>query len=262
MFSCPAQPIATRPIETSAGVFAAASRAKGNARIVETRQDWRGGGAIAGAELPSLAEGRGPLIDLCLAGNEFFYFVRTDARKNAKEKTPKKKGGGTPGDANHHPPHREMRPRALVVSRPACARPGPGGAHAFRRSTAALAEGTFVAPAQRQARLPGTWPERSILNARSNRGAETLRLCRALPGPHLSQSSGSTPRAGRCAGRHDAQAARERAVSSRPRAPHSLRFREYPRPKASFGERDSSCDVSEMVTIVKYRRRIGERSVL
>ena len=118
VFSCPAQPIATRPIETSAGVFAAASRAKGNARIVETRQDWRGGGAIAGAELPSLAEGRGPLIDLCLAGNEFFYFVRTDARKNAKEKTPKKKGGGTPGDANHHPPHREMRPRALVVSPP------------------------------------------------------------------------------------------------------------------------------------------------
>ena len=89
--SFPAQPIATRPIETSAGVFAAASRAKGNARIVETRQDWRGGGAIAGAELPSLAEGRGPLIDLCLACNELFYFARTDARKNAKEKHQRKK---------------------------------------------------------------------------------------------------------------------------------------------------------------------------
>jgi hypothetical protein len=40
-------------------------------------------------------------------------------------------------------------------------------------------------------------------------------------------SPASTSRAGRNAGRHDAQAARERGVSSRPRAPHSLRLPEY-----------------------------------
>ena len=35
------------------------------------------------------------------------------------------------------------------------------------------------------------------------------------------------------------EAARERTVSVRARAPHSLRLQEYPRPKASFTERDS-----------------------
>ena len=48
------------------------------------------------------------------------------------------------------------------------------------------------------------------------------------------------------------EAARERTVSFRPRAPHSLRFREYPRPKASFTERDSTAAfVTGMGTNVK-----------
>jgi hypothetical protein len=47
------------------------------------------------------------------------------------------------------------------------------------------------------------------------------------------------------------KAARERSVSFRPRAPHSLRFREYPRPKASFTERDSVLYVTERGTNVK-----------
>ncbi len=46
------------------------------------------------------------------------------------------------------------------------------------------------------------------------------------------------------------EAARERTVSFRARAPHSLRIREYPRPKASVDERDSLL-ISELVTIVK-----------
>ena len=46
------------------------------------------------------------------------------------------------------------------------------------------------------------------------------------------------------------EAARERTVSFRARAPHSLRFREYPRPKASFTERDSRL-VTEIETHVK-----------
>jgi hypothetical protein len=46
------------------------------------------------------------------------------------------------------------------------------------------------------------------------------------------------------------EAARVRTVSVRARAPHSLRFREYPRPKASVDERDSLL-VTELVTYVK-----------
>ncbi len=72
---------------------------------------------------------------------------------------------------------------------------------AFRRSTAVLARGTLVPKAQRQAMLPGTWPERSILCARPNRGAETLRrstgITRAAPVP----VQRSTSRTGHSAGR-------------------------------------------------------------
>ena len=50
-------------------------------------------------------------------------------------------------------------------------------------------------------------------------------------------SPASTSRAGRNAGRHDTQAARERAVSSRPRAPHSLSTSGIPSRKASWCER-------------------------
>ena len=50
------------------------------------------------------------------------------------------------------------------------------------------------------------------------------------------------------------EAARERTVSFRARAPHSLRIREYPRPKASLDERDSRF-VSELVTDVKGKCR-------
>jgi hypothetical protein len=75
------------------------------------------------------------------------------------------------------------------------------GQHASRRSTAVLARGTLVPKAQRQAMLPGTWPERSILYARPNRGAETLRcstgVTRAAPIP----VQRSTSRTSRCAGR-------------------------------------------------------------
>ncbi len=56
------------------------------------------------------------------------------------------------------------------------------------------------------------------------------------------------------------EAARERTVSFRPRAPHSLRIREYPRPKASFTERDSRF-VAGMETNVKWRRTIGDSAL-
>ncbi len=53
------------------------------------------------------------------------------------------------------------------------------------------------------------------------------------------------------------EAARERTVSFRPRAPLSLRFREYPRPKASLDERDSLY-VSELGTDVKHFHESGD----
>ena len=56
------------------------------------------------------------------------------------------------------------------------------------------------------------------------------------------------------------EAARERTVSFRARAPHSLRIREYPRPKASFTERDSRF-VAGMETNVKWRRTIGDSAL-
>jgi hypothetical protein len=68
-------------------------------------------------------------------------------------------------------------------------------AHICRRSTAALARETFVSKAQRQARLPGTRQERLIRNARSNRGARTLRgyYGRYPPSPVPVQRSTSRP---------------------------------------------------------------------
>jgi hypothetical protein len=81
---------------------------------------------------------------------------------------------------------------------------------------AVLASGTFVPKAQLRARLPES-------------GAKAA-ACRT----HRFRSQRSTSRAGRSAGRHDARAARERTVSFRPRAPHSLRLQEVPSQKASF----------------------------
>jgi len=85
---------------------------------------------------------------------------------------------------------------------------------------AVFAKGTFVPKAQRRARLP-------------ENGAKAA-ACRT----HRHRSQRCTSRAGLSAGRHDARAARVRTVSFRPRAPHSLRRREYPRRTAPFQERD------------------------
>jgi hypothetical protein len=56
--------------------------------------------------------------------------------------------------------------------------------------------------------------------------------------PTPPRSQRCTSRAGLSAGRRDARAARERIVSFRPRAPHSLRRRGVPSQMASFNERD------------------------
>ena len=74
-------------------------------------------------------------------------------------------------------------------------------AHAFRRSTAALAKGTIHPQGSAQAMLPETWPERPVLYGRPNRGAETLRfstgITRAAPVPVQRSTSRAGPSAGR-----------------------------------------------------------------
>ncbi len=57
------------------------------------------------------------------------------------------------------------------------------------------------------------------------------------------------------------KAARERTVSFRARAPHSLRFREYPRPKASLDEQDLGF-ITETGTDVKKFVAVSGTSVL
>jgi hypothetical protein len=91
---------------------------------------------------------------------------------------------------------------------------------ACRRSTAAL-RGANQRPRSASGALPGTWLKNGC--------------CPFPPVPvqRLGRRPVVVP-----AGRFP-KAARERSVWLRPRAPHSLRFREYPRPKASFTERDS-----------------------
>ena len=123
--------------------------------------------------------------------------------------------GGTPADAGRFMPARKRR-AVRATEKGGLRHPPLAGALACRRSTAVLAKGTFVPRAQLRARLPEDGATR----------------CGLPPAPFRSQRS--TSRAGPSAGRHDARAARERAVSSHPRAPHSLRLRKVPSPKASL----------------------------
>jgi hypothetical protein len=70
-----------------------------------------------------------------------------------------------------------------------------------------------------------------------------LSLEHALPGTrqHACPSPASSSQTGHSAGRaYCPKPPGERRVSHHPRAPHSLHLQEYPRPKASFTERDSS----------------------
>jgi hypothetical protein len=106
----------------------------------------------------------------------------------------RKKGSGTPKGVDFQPPRQDL-PRgrgaaALHRERPPLGVPprfSPGGLSSPK--------------AQRQAMLPGTRPERSILYGRPNRGAETSRrdtgVTRAEPVP----VQRSTSRAGHSAGR-------------------------------------------------------------
>ena len=79
----------------------------------------------------------------------------------------------------------------------------------------------------------------SSYQARPNRGAKDSRAAkRALPAPACPSPGNAPPGPVVMPVSMMPEAARERSVSFRPRAPHSLRIGEYPRPKASVDERD------------------------
>ena len=130
---------------------------------------------------------------------------------------------------------------SLSASSGCGARPaGRARLSAFHRGSC---QGALAPFAQLQARLPGTRRERMILKTRPTRGGDPALLNGCYPRPPV-------PVQGKHA-RMMPGAARERSVSFRARAPLSLRFREYPRPKASPRiERDSQF-VAKIVTIVK-----------
>ncbi len=100
-------------------------------------------------------------------------------------------------------------------------------------------QGAFAPFAQLQARLPGTRRKRIVLSSSPQPGGERLRAAkRALPAPACPSPGNAPPGPVVMPVSMMPEAARERTVSFRPRAPHSLRIGEYPRPKASVDERD------------------------
>jgi hypothetical protein len=118
------------------------------------------------------------------------------------------KGSGTPADADQYPPHLAMRRAPCKARSPFGVPPrlSPKG----------------IIPSQRLSFRPGF-------------------LGRGLNGrypPSPVPVQGCTSHPGRNAGRHDAQAARERGVSTHPRAPPSLRRRRVPSAGGVLTERD------------------------
>jgi hypothetical protein len=87
----------------------------------------------------------------------------------------------------------------------------------------------FARWAQLQARLPGTWQERIVLPSSPQPGGDRLRAAkRALPAPACPSPGNAPPGPVIVPVSVMPKAARERNVSLRARAPHSLRIRGVP----------------------------------
>ena len=124
---------------------------------------------------------------------------------------------------------------------------------AYRRSTTALTVRAFGPWAQLQARLPGTRQD-----VRSGKLAPTGEqrsyvLTRALPAPACPSPGNAPPGPVVVPVSMMPEAARDRSVSLRAQAPHSLRIREYPRPKASFTEQELFTEYHKQRRIVKEK---------
>ena len=154
------------------------------------------------------------------------------------------------------PPHLAMRRAPLSLSLPRVRGGLGGGTLAYRRSTTALTVRAFGPWAQLQARLPGTWQDVRSGTVAPTGEQRPRALPRALPAPACPSPGNAPPGPVVVPVSMMPEAARVRSVSFRARAPHSLRFREYPRPKASFTEREfEGCLVTEIGTRVKEKCR-------
>ena len=110
-----------------------------------------------------------------------------------------------------------------------------GGTLAYRRSTTALTVRAFGPWAQLQARLPGTRQDVRSCTVAPTGEQRPRALTRALPAPACPSPGNAPPGPVVVPVSMMPEAARVRSVSFRARAPHSLRIREYPRPKACSG---------------------------
>ena len=129
-------------------------------------------------------------------------------------------------------PHHGKQADAICATRLPMRRAPTGCALACRRSTTALAKAAFARFAQLQARLPGTRQGRTIKRSPPKGGERSSDHCaatRALPAPACPSPGKAPPAPVVVPASVMPEAARERNVSFRARAPHSLRFQEYPR---------------------------------
>ena len=168
----------------------------------------------------------------------------------------KEKGSGTPTDVFSQPPHLAMRRAPLSRFPPPLAGEGregarspigvpprllPSGLSALGRSSRPgfLGRGRTFDPVS--SLQPGS--EDLAFFVQSGKWKPVFRKdrpnTRALPAPACPSPGNAPPGPVVVPVSMMPEAARVRSVSFRARAPHSLRLREYPRPKASFTERDS-----------------------
>ena len=134
------------PTEVDVSDFGRSKGAElGNTRVQwgEVKINHRSRGAIF-CRRCRLANCFAPRMSLSRRSGDFGFFLSLPWKRE--------KGSGTPVDADPYPPHPAVGSASLSGSS------SPAGV-----PLAALAKGTFVPKAQRQAMLPGTRPERTIL---------------------------------------------------------------------------------------------------
>ena len=149
---------------------------------------------------------------------------RREKRAGMKPALTKERRRRSADRRNSYWPRHARRVLPLVCAWGA-ARANPG-ALIYRRSAAALARG--LSPLSLSFR-PGFL----------GRGRQFAFARRALPAPACPSPEKAPPAPAVVPAGMMPKTARERSVWLRARAPHSLRIREYPRPKASVDERDS-----------------------
>jgi hypothetical protein len=188
------------------------------------------------------------------------------------EKGRKNKGSGTPTDVY-------LNLRALRARRASTANKSTQFAQlicfdalAYRRSTTALAVRAFGPWAQLQARLPGTWQDVRSCTVAPTGEQRSCALTRALPAPACPSPGNAPPGPVVVPVSMMPEAARERSVSFRARAPHSLHLSEYLRDRRPWRARFFSynrngddcqrkCDIAHAAVRGSISRKIVTRRI-